>query len=100
MPSPLFGLLVCGWEEVEGMGSSSLSTSGCTAVRLGPSPWEGEASVLLWPLLGTRHEATRMGGWMDSLSPSALFMVSNHSQVAAVASVWSVPLPVGGFFNS
>ncbi|KAF3849419.1 hypothetical protein F7725_015916 [Dissostichus mawsoni] len=52
------GLLVGGWELVEGTGSSSLLRD----TWEGPSSAEVEASAAVWPWLDNGHEATRLGG--------------------------------------
>ncbi|KAI4812238.1 hypothetical protein KUCAC02_023642 [Chaenocephalus aceratus] len=57
------GLLVCGWELVEGTGSSSVRRD----TWEGPSPAEVEASAAVWPWLDNGHEAPRVGGWIDGL---------------------------------
>ncbi|KAG9342926.1 hypothetical protein JZ751_015142 [Albula glossodonta] len=60
--SPLFGLLVGGWEQVEGVDSSSVSAPGRRDICEGSSHPEDGASIAVWPRFGTEHEATRVGG--------------------------------------
>lgn len=81
IPSPLFSLLVAGCELVHGRASSQRPDQ----------TWR----MRLQQQSGPEHEATRVGGRMDRLSPSASCMASNHDQGAAVASPLSVPVPVG-----
>ena len=46
------------------------------------------------------HEAISTGGLIDGLEPIASCIRANHCQLPAVASPWSVPVPVGGVFRS
>ncbi|KAI4809582.1 hypothetical protein KUCAC02_018456 [Chaenocephalus aceratus] len=71
-----------------------------SAAEVEASAAEVEASAAVRPWLDNGHEATRVGGWIDGLPPIASCIASNHGQVAAEASPPSVPVPVGGFFNS
>ena len=74
IPPPLFGLLVGGWELVDGRDCSSLS-----GIGHGFSHPDDEASVAVWSWSGIEHEATTVGGWIDF----------SNGQDPAVASPWS-----------
>lgn len=71
MPAILFDLLVGGWEQVEGMDSSSISVPGRRGICEGSSHPGTEPSAAVWRRFGTKEESTRVGGSMGGLSWSA-----------------------------
>ncbi|KAI9520648.1 hypothetical protein NQZ68_015567 [Dissostichus eleginoides] len=83
-------LLEPGWAS-----SSSLAWT-AAAAEVDPS----EATAATGAGFSPSHESRRIGGSIDGLPPIASCMAENHGHVAAVASPWSVPVPVAGVLSS
>ena len=89
------GLFQGGRGEVEtmGSGSSSLSVSSCAHVN-------EEMSAAVWPGFGSEHEATRVRGRRDGLSPSASCMAANMAKKLLLPHRCLSLCRWGGLFNS